>query len=123
MATYDLGMRIQITSSEVLVDLITATVDIGQLAALSSKVGSAAIVEPSPEEPGHHVRVIQQKPADGVIALASLAQLIAYARGMSGNALLDALRAEFERRHFPLDKPIQDVMEIGGGPDHDGHEH
>lgn len=41
--------------------------------------------------------------------------------GFSGNHGLKELEQRVAARHFPLDRPIEDVMSIGGGPDHEGH--
>ena len=116
-------MRMTVNETEVSVDLITSVVDIGQLSALATKLNFTAIVEAQPDAdpPSHRVRFVRVAECFGMEELVNLAVLYGYTTGSSGEAVALELRNQLQERHFPMDKPIQDVMEIGGGPDHEGH--
>lgn len=117
-------LRVQAHETEIIVDLVTVVTDIGELTKLAVKLGMDAIVQPSEEEtPGYQVRFMRSGSTFGLTELYSLAAVLAYAEGKSGTDVLDDLRSAMVAAHLPMDRPLQDVMEIGGGPDHEGHDH
>lgn len=105
------------TVDGIVVDVISAAVDVGQLASLASKLGYTAIVEPAERDrvEGYQVRFVLRREEWGQHELVNLAVIYAYVYGKSGNQVLDVIRAELERRDFPLDKPVQDAYSIGAG--------
>jgi len=123
-------MRIMMREQELVVELIDSVVDIGELCKLAVQLGYEAHVEGVVSEEAKKFGAYQVRfswpypsPRFATGELGNLAVLLAFVNGKSGDQLLAELRRDLERRHFPMDQPIQDVMEIGGGPDHEGHNH
>lgn len=112
-------MRVLATRHGIVVDCIGSVVDVGQLAALSTKLGGMlAHVEPTEREDGqrlgaHQVRFVRDEDDWGVSALANAAMIQAYADGLSGDQLLERLRQQLVERGFPMDQPLQDVYGVG----------
>ena len=113
---------------DIVVDLVREVTDIGELTKLGTVLGFEVVVERTPpedrpEEMGHYWRVRMYRPERdfGEVSLASLAIIQAVARDRSGNDILDRLRSDLEKWHMPMDRPLGDVMSIGGGPDHEDH--
>ncbi|MEG9226203.1 hypothetical protein [Aeromicrobium sp. Sec7.5] len=116
-------MRAQIKDTSITFDLIQTTVEIGELTKLATKLGYSVVVEPLDGRNDYAVRMLRVHEVSLEDELVALAILQAFHEGQSGSLMLSRLQSRLEKRHFPLDRSIQDVMEIGGGPEHEGHEH
>lgn len=117
-------MRV-VSESTITVDLIGSVVDVGELAKLAVKFGMAAdISRVYDEEMGTHTQLVMHSGSAEFVTteIANLLLLTSYAQSRSINAVLELVIRHLRDRHAPLDKPIQDVMEIGGGPEHEGHD-
>ena len=116
-------MKAHMLSSEVLIEDLTTRTTIGELAKLATVTGVDAIIER--EEGSYSVRLkrYETDSTDLFDELVNLFMVESVTSGRTGNDLITALTESLRRRHFPLDRPIEDVMSIGGGPEHEGHEH
>lgn len=119
-------MRIETDSTRTYIDQIPTIVDVGQLCALSAQVGVFAVVDRQLDEddrPAGEARVMMERPArvDALEELTTLGMVYGYAKRLSGNEVLELLRQEFEKRCMGMDRPLQEMMQIGGGHDHPGH--
>lgn len=118
-------MRIKVFRQELVVDLVKTNVEIGELCKLGAIFGYDVHVEKAWDSPiGHHqVRYSWPEDAEdwGVVQVAQMAMITAFANGQSGQQLLDDLRHRLEKACFPMDEPMEDTMSIG--TDHDGHGH
>ena len=105
------------------VDAISTVTELGELTKLAAKLGYIAVLEPAEGEhaQGHQVRFERETDLFTAEELVNLAILTAFTQGKSGEQSLEQIRAGMVERHFPMDKPIQDVMEIAGGSEHEGH--
>jgi hypothetical protein len=118
-------MRFIARRTELAIDRVREVTDIGELTKLGTVLGYSVVVEPDPQEPARRlVRFIRSEgdEAWGSEELANLAVIRAYAEGVSGKVLVERLEHELRSMCLPFDRPIQDVMEIGRGHDHTGHE-
>jgi hypothetical protein len=120
-------MRMIVNSTNLVVDLVHTVGEIGELTKLAVQLGYDVRVEPATEEdvPGSQVRFIWPQrdfSVWGETHLVNMAMLYAYVNGRSGDQVLDTIRAQFVERCYPLDRPMQDVMEIASG-NHEGHGH
>lgn len=113
-----------VNETEVTVDLVTSTIDIGQLSALAVKLGFTAIIEamPDAEIPSHRIRFVRVSECWGVEEMVNIAVLYGYVTQSPGDAIVLELANSLRERHYPMDKALQDVMDIGGGPNHEGHD-
>jgi hypothetical protein len=113
-------MRTTVRRASILVDAIHEVVDIGEIVKMATVFGWNATVEPA-EDRGQGYEVTLEIPNDGYTRfgteeLINLAILVGYAGGRSGQQMMEHLRAGLANRQFPLDKPLQDTMEIGRPP-------
>ena len=119
-------MRTRVFEQQIIVDLIPTVIDLGELSKLGAVLGYNVHIEApyDDEVTGHQVRL--EYPPDRIewtsSALADLAMISALTQKKSGTQILQELDRAMRRWHFPMDRPIEDVMEIGGGSQHDGHE-
>ena len=118
------GMRAT-SESTIVIDLIKSIVDVGELTKLVVKCGMDADISRVVDEMGPHTRLVAHRAGAEWFEteIADLMLVYSFVRSKSLNELFDDVRRELEDRHAPFDKAIQDVMEIGGGPEHEGHEH
>lgn len=121
-----LPMRMRTREITIDIDLITNVVDIGELVKMATQLGFSAVVEPAGSGEGLSnsfvVRMMRGTRDWAETDVANLAMIWGYVNDKSGDQMLDSIRRQLVKRHFPLDRPIQDVMEIGAGPNHEGHE-
>lgn len=119
-------MRMRTREITIDIDLITDSVDIGELVKMAAKLGLSAVVEPAGPGEGlsdsYVVRMMRRNQGWPETDVANLAMIWAYVKQKSGDQVLDSIRRQLVERDFPLDRPIQDVMEIGAGHNHEGHE-
>lgn len=116
-------MRATAKENTVTFDLISTSTDLGELAKLAVKLDYSVLIEPVETDGTYGVRMLRTRETSLENELVSLAVLHGFSEGISGSLLISRLQTRLEALHFPLDKPIQDVMDIGGGPDHEGHSH
>jgi hypothetical protein len=120
-------MRMKSHDLVVTVDLVGHVVEVGELAKLGSVLGYRVVIEPgderNQEDPRRNVvRFIRDREVFGETEVADLAAVLAVVNQWSGQQVLDTLKRRFEEMQLPLDKPIEDVMSIGQGPDVDSRE-
>lgn len=122
-------MRMRARNIVIDVDQISEVVDIGELVKFAVHWRFGAVVEPGSPELGesskHVVRLSREdrSTTSADVDLATLAMIYAYVHEKSGDEVLADIRQQFVDRCFPLNRPIQDEMSVGGGPEHDGHDH
>lgn len=110
--------------SETVVDLVKSVVDVGEIAKLAAKFGMVLEMETVEDKMGSHLQLTLTRSARVFLEteIAELVMLRSYVTGRAPKLVVDDVQRELLGRHAPWDRPIQDVMEIGGGPSHDGHD-
>jgi hypothetical protein len=116
------------TGIEIDVDLVHEMVDIGELAKAGRFLGYDVVIERGDER-------LDENPREAVVRfqrtgprvwgsqeLEALVVLSGLVGRKSGNQILAELKARLEAMHFPMDRPLEDVMGIGEGPGHAHHD-
>lgn len=119
-------MRTRTRGAAIVIDLIQTTEEIGEIVKLATKLNYESHVENAADKnvPGFQVRLTRDPEWTywGEDDLVNWTVLLAYVKGLSGDAVLALVRGGLEARHFSMEKPLQDVMSIGAGEGHQGHD-
>lgn len=117
--------RTTVTRQTIVLDPVSLMTQIGELTKLGRFLGYDVVITPTEVEGFNGSRIVFDLNHEcwSTQALQALAMITAVVNDRSGQQVLDDLKRELEESEFPLDRPISDVMEIGGGANHEGHHH
>ena len=121
-------MRMRAKKNQIDIDLVREFVDVGELAKLGAKCGFTVVIDRGNSADGEDpdamfVRLIRMGQVWGDKELLDLAVIYGVVYGRSGQQIVDHIEQQLRGLHFPMDKPISDVMAIGeAGDGHGGHE-
>lgn len=110
-------MRTMVREINFAVDGIVTSSELGELAKIGAKFGYRVVIEPedsTSSQDGNQVRFVRNVNQWATETLIDLAIVLAFAGGLSGEQMIKQLRGGFATRQFPMDKPIQDAMSVGG---------
>lgn len=101
----------------VVVDLISAQVEVAEIAKAGAMFGARVIIEPDPEHDTWRRAVIERTSDEWLSAdIARLVYLEAMAHNMTIDAVLAAARLQLQGWNAPMDRPPSDAPGIGEKP-------